>query len=212
MFLLPANSPDLPPPYLSTFGRRPIPQSVPISPHQHLYGNLMNPGDNPDIDPHHFDNGSHGMPHHLQDNLPYTPDYNSYSNRSGPDYGSYNSQGTPASAYRVRDPYLTDHIPRSHERFPVRPYDSAGRGSLGSHDPSRTGNDPEKGLRDNNDHLSEHSLSSSSQVSGKHKRRRKKQTGSWKDQATNTDASSNGNVTNNVCSTRFTCYSKEKES
>ena len=70
-----------------------------------------------------------------------------------------------------------DHIPRSHERLPYRGV----RTSV---------------MCDSNERVSDHSLSSSSQLSGQRTQRQRRKDsnggGSTRDQATNTDLSSNG--------------------
>ena len=107
------------------------------------------------------------------------PEYHSIGSRRSniPDHRpspQLSIRSQTSSSYRVHDPHLTDHIPRSHDRQHYRRPDV--RGSITQAEP---------------DHSSEHSHSSSSQVSAKHKRRRRKPAETddhvMKDQATNTD-------------------------
>ena len=100
-----------------------------------------------------------------------------------PDYSSHErwqhrgQQDRSSQDLHANNRTSLDHIPRSHERLPYRGV--------------RT--DP---MCDSNERVSDHSHSSSSQLSSRHRRRQRRKDssgeGSTRDQATNTDLSSNG--------------------
>ena len=130
--------------------------------------------------------------HHNSNGKIYTPppNYTSVPTRGPHDHNSARSSHDRLPG-RSQDPHhpshrlSPDHIPRSHERLHYRPAHSSGDHGRAS---------PLDG-RGSDHQLSEHSLSSSSQSQVNHKgKRRKRCHGDYttRDQATNTDLSSNG--------------------